>query len=99
MFRSTFSLIFQANYKKVLRITSLRSKLETFVQKIYPRGTNKKTGEISYGKPEKLPVCDALLEIIASTDVRFANDSFVQMVRARLQTYNITPSVFLKFAR
>ena len=55
-------------------IESLRSKLESFVNKMYPRGKNKKTQETIYGKPEKLAVCDALSEIISSTDVRFVDD-------------------------
>ena len=55
----------------MLRIISMRSKLEDFIQKIYPRGTNKKTNEILYGKPEKMLYLDALSEIVSSRDERF----------------------------
>ncbi len=73
--------------------------MESFVNKIYPRGVNKKTQETIYGKPEKLAVCDALSEIISSSEHRFVDDVFVQMVRTRLVKNHIKPKMFMKFAR
>jgi len=77
----------------------MRSKLEDFIQKIYPRATNKKTNEIMYGKPENMSHLDALSEIVSSRDTRFAGNDFIKMVRLRLEDRNITPAVFMQFAR
>lgn len=86
------------NYEKVLRIITLRYKLETFVKKLYPCGVDKWQMTI-YGKPDELSICDAVSELILSQDDRFVNDVFVKMVRDRLQDRNIDGSVFVKFSR
>ena len=78
---------------------SLRSKLEDFVTKIYPLRVDQKTGEMVYGKPEKLSVCDALSEIMSSQDARFVNDDFIRIIRNRLVAYKVQPYEFIKFAR
>lgn len=76
----------------------MRSRIESFVDKLYPLRQNK-TGEMLYGKPENLSYCDALNEILVSTNVRFTSDLFVMMVRNRLIEGGITASVFMKFSR
>lgn len=83
-----------------MRIICARSKLEEFVDKVYP--TNKPTGQsddITYGKPQKLSYGQALHEMLTSRDHRFTLDPYVCMMRGRIAKYNITRRAFIKFGR
>lgn len=68
------------------------------MDKNYPLRINNKTSETVYGKPDS-SYCDALNEMLVSQDVRFTQDVFIVMIRNRLDNRNITPAVFMKFAR
>ena len=60
---------------------------------------NYKTGEMIYGKPNKLTYCDAILEMIASKSERFTNDAYVMQFRNRLKQHNISQKSFMRFIR
>lgn len=77
----------------------MRTKMENFVDKNYPLRFNNKTKETIYGKPEKMSYCDAINEMLVSTDSRFTSDAFVMMIRQRLTDKSINVTVFMKFCR
>ncbi|XP_065218832.1 uncharacterized protein LOC135844539 [Planococcus citri] len=82
-----------------LRIIAVRSKLVNLVDKNYPLQINVKTNETMYGKPDE-SYCDALHEMLSSTNSRFTEDVFVMQIRNRLVEHGIISlNVFTRFAR
>lgn len=48
---------------------------------------------------QKKSYCDAINEMLVSTDSRFTSDGFVMMIRHWLADQSITVPVFMKFCR